>query len=777
MVERSTLRPIALAPVPQSRRGVLGPGPPTAAVPRADRLLGLADGEFRSRAILQLQASHGNAVVRSLIGRSAGLAATSPGLQRQPKPGPDPKPLPGPTPGPTPGTGTPGPTVTPAPASKPIAIGSVRQPKSIKFTSAKGDIGLTTVEVAGKVALSGTATFTATPPAKDVATWAGSEIESAVTAALSAAAPSQPTPATTPTTVTLSVGGQPLSVALSSTADLNRGFRVFARIRGPSGKAAPIYTFGGAQFTGSASIDAEVVFTPKKAAKAPADPSIGEEYLSSVSFAGTAGDKTYGKGRNVAVAGDDAVAALDKLPDKVKKDKALDTPEKKRNFLAFQRPWFGSDAATIAHFSKIELVDVPTKGIVFLHSDAKARLEAVQAEIGADAMPRNNGVAWSFRNLFDFSGAQNHANMHTLGLAIDYNAYANPMLEDSRLIDLIQTVTGRSHHLELGNYPTRRKLIKQMGDTTAGHRRGREEEARRLEGRHRLLHDARDPGRLAGQGLDDVQGQPRHERHEARRAEGKVRRRGQAQGQDREGERDRRRRQGAARHAEAVARCHRHPRNGREDPGDRPRRDRSRHARREGRPPGEAQGDDGRGEGDRCAEGQGRQGDEGAEALQDRAHASSSGSQPRSERRSTRPSPRPTCATDLDRLVKAAATAAGPVTADLALYAKKPAAGKASVGDLKSLWNSMQRLRAALNDPAFVFPESEGKAGWEVKDPSASQLLEMGYFNLATEKGKSEAFDLVFMKSMVKHGFELGAAWGTPDPMHFELIVKAPTAK
>jgi hypothetical protein len=127
--------------------------------------------------------------------------------------------------------------------------------------------------------------------------------------------------------------------------------------------------------------------------------------------------------------------------------------------------------------------------------------------------------------------------------------------------------------------------------------------------------------------------------------------------------------------------------------------------------------------------------------------------------------------------VKAAATAAGDGQCDLALYAKKPDPGKSSVGDLKALWNSMQRLRAALNDPAFVFPEAEGRKGWEVVDPSASQLLDMGYFNLATQQGKSEAFDLVFMKSMVKHGFELGAAWGTPDPMHFELIVKAPTEK
>src|SRR5262249_39458771 len=160
-----------------------------------------------------------------------------------------------------------------------------------------------------------------------------------------AAAPALPAPPTTPVSVTLSVGGQPLTVALSATADLNRGFRVFARIRGPGGKTPPTYTFGGAQVTGVAALDAEVVFSPKKAAAARADPSIGEEYLSQVSFAGTAGEKGYGGGRNVAVAGDDSVAAMDKLPDIIKKDKKLDTPERKRNFLAFMRPWFGNDAA------------------------------------------------------------------------------------------------------------------------------------------------------------------------------------------------------------------------------------------------------------------------------------------------------------------------------------------------------------------------------------------------------------------------------------------------
>jgi hypothetical protein len=127
--------------------------------------------------------------------------------------------------------------------------------------------------------------------------------------------------------------------------------------------------------------------------------------------------------------------------------------------------------------------------------------------------------------------------------------------------------------------------------------------------------------------------------------------------------------------------------------------------------------------------------------------------------------------------VKAAAAAAGPVSADLALYSKKPDPGKSSVGDLKALWNSLQRLRSALNDPSFLFPKAECRAGLIATDPPVSQMLETGYFNLATQQGKLEAFDLVFMKSMVKRGFELGAAWGTPDPMHFELVVKAPTEK
>jgi hypothetical protein len=52
------------------------------------------------------------------------------------------------------------------------------------------------------------------------------------------------------------------------------------------------------------------------------------------------------------------------------------------------------------------------------------------------------------------------------------------------------------------------------------------------------------------------------------------------------------------------------------------------------------------------------------------------------------------------------------------------------------------------------------------------------FIQLNTLKGKpkagKEAFDVDFVKSMVKHGFTHGATWSTPDLMHFELRWRGP---
>jgi hypothetical protein len=109
-------------------------------------MLGSADSEFRRQTMLQLQASLGNAAVRSIVGRTL-RPLRQPDLQRQPAP--DPKAPPGPLPGTGgtgPGTTTGGATTTggtttgttPAPAlSKPTALD--RDGLKIPFTSAKGD--------------------------------------------------------------------------------------------------------------------------------------------------------------------------------------------------------------------------------------------------------------------------------------------------------------------------------------------------------------------------------------------------------------------------------------------------------------------------------------------------------------------------------------------------------------------------------------------------------------------------------------------------------------
>lgn len=746
--------------------------PPGERIERPVRLIGFGDREMRRRAAMQLQASHGNAVVTATV-------------QAQPTPGPAPTPKPGPTPGPVPGPApmpvpTPTPTTPPPPPpvvlSKPIAV-DLRAGSAVTFTSASGPVGPANVQVTGRLGLVGTAAFPSTPPAKDTKAWAKDQLSSAVATALTATAPGGWHPAGSPTTIIFSVGGQALSIALSASADLNRAFHVFARVTGPpAGTPAPTLAFGTTEFTGTGSIDAEVTVTPKKPAAAPADPSIGEDYLAGLTFAGGTGQTGYGKGRSVAVAGDDAVAAIDKLPDKVKGDKLLDTAAKRRQFLAFMRPWFGNDAATLAHFAKIELVDVPTKGYVYLHADAKARLEAVQGEMGADAMPKNSGVAWSFRSAFDFAGAQNHAGMHTLGYAVDYDAYANPMLKDSRLHDLIRTVTGRSHHLELGEYSSRRRLIKKMGDTTAGSDEAAKTKlsaSKEVTDFFTLLETEVTALATASTTFKGSLGTSA-----PKLAELKAKYLAAVKLQDKTAK------------ASAIAAV----------AVDlptvlKPWLDMIATRETEAKTQATAMGVTDLGT-------LGETGDlkkkldaltaagKGIGALKakfDKATKEPKLSKEERKRLVTLaaaigatfdPATKEAdLGTELERLVAAGATAVGPVTADLALYAKKPEAGKASVGDLKALWNSLQRLRAALADPAFVFPEAEGKAGWEVTDPSASQLLEMGYFNLRDEKRKGEAFDLVFMKSMVKHGWELGAAWGTPDPMHFELIVKAPTEK
>jgi hypothetical protein len=98
------------------------------------------------------------------------------------------------------------------------------------------------------------------------------------------------------------------------------------------------------------------------------------------------------------------------------------------------------------------------------------------------------------------------------------------------------------------------------------------------------------------------------------------------------------------------------------------------------------------------------------------------------------------------------------------------------------VWTSLSRNLA--ENAHFVFGGLEGgKPQLELKsgDPSVAQLLgvldlsrrktdEGGFFNPDPEEER-DGFNFLFFKTMVKHGFDPGAAWGhgSTDPMHFDF--------
>ncbi|SRR5712691_8045868 len=165
---------------------------------------------------------------------------------------------------------------------------------------------------------------------------------------------------------------------------------------------------------------------------------------------------------------DGAMAAIDSLPAEVLRGGGaapLTGENERHEFLRAGRGWFGSNDATIAHFSAIERCNVP--GGPFLHRDARQRLEAVQGALGgAGAMPTTT-TAFSFRNPFTANTHYDSTSMHTLGYALDYDAFNMPNIGRPETAELVETVTGQPSHAELGDYVPRRNLIRQTGEATA----------------------------------------------------------------------------------------------------------------------------------------------------------------------------------------------------------------------------------------------------------------------------------------------------------------------
>jgi hypothetical protein len=148
--------------------------------------------------------------------------------------------------------------------------------------------------------------------------------------------------------------------------------------------------------------------------------------------------------------------------DKIKAHPFFDNRAKRIKFLDFERPFFGSDEATIDHFAKIGKVEIPGS-VTLMHEEANKRLVSVAAEMGKK-MPHSSGNGWAFRSPFG-AGKQDVSDFHRIGFAIDYNAAETPHLGkrakvvDPRQMDLISIVTGRVAQMK---FPSETKLLEQL---------------------------------------------------------------------------------------------------------------------------------------------------------------------------------------------------------------------------------------------------------------------------------------------------------------------------
>jgi hypothetical protein len=232
--------------------------------------------------------------------------------------------------------------------------------------------------------------------------------------------------------------------------------------------------------TVTGAVDAEIVL--QVGPDNTAEPSKGDSDrgpLAGASFGGAkavldnvTNDKGKGiESKNVAAAQTAHLKLPSGTPPEVARE--LDTPVKLLRWLEFMRPWFGSDAATTDHFAHIGKVD--GQDGMMLHDDARTRLEAVQRRLGKGNYPRSS-VGWSFRGEIQVGQEQRHKHMHKIGYAADFDATNLPMLTDARTKMLIALTTGRSHHIEMGRgpdgsnwdeYQKRREMISSMGAHTA----------------------------------------------------------------------------------------------------------------------------------------------------------------------------------------------------------------------------------------------------------------------------------------------------------------------
>jgi hypothetical protein len=340
---------------------------------------------------------------------------------------------------------------------KPLTVGAVGGGRSISFQTKTAKLGDVEVYFKGTATVDGAASLEGEtipedkdlpdPSIKDhdarVRRWEESRVRDQLAAALNLVRPSGDGQQ-----VTFDVFGRPLKLGLARGIVGMPEFVVTGEF--PPSKAADIAAGTVKIPKATVSLNATAVIKPGPTHGTATQGSADDSLITAngYTFDGHAAefdDRAAAEGatrRTGAVALWKAVQDIDDLRPEVKNRWALSSTEKRIAFLVHMRTYFATDAETIEHFKKLRRVQLHTKGKdtnLIMHEEAAVRLEAIRDELPEGSMPATEG-GWP-RGDVSLHTQATIANLHDLGLAVDFNAYETPNVEDQNLRDLILFVT------------------------------------------------------------------------------------------------------------------------------------------------------------------------------------------------------------------------------------------------------------------------------------------------------------------------------------------------
>lgn len=619
---------------------------------------------------------------------------------------------------------------------------------AVVFRTARLATGAIEVEVSGRVSFSGSARLLAESlPRRGAGDVLRRRVRDLLAANLSGATPT----ALAPDTLALPIGGPQVVLRLAGDPTTSPAFGVTGHFAG-----GPLsFTLPELELTARRCVlDATVWISPvQSTAGTAADDAMVRSFEfggATAVFSDALAPRRPGEKRRTVRSGgvvsQDAIADLDhNLPALLRTHAFLRLPEQRAALLQEMRPFFGSDRATIDHFARFRVAAVKGAQTV-LHDEAATRLEAVQAEIGQTRMPSSGGVGWP-RSEPGLGGRASLANLHNVGFAVDYNATMAPhFAADAAKRDLVQVVTGRSPTASYGAEPD----IREVGRIATS---GTDQERARIDADPRVtawLDRVGDETRALGRASENFRQSLR-----VSGAGGSVTDLAPALQQLR---RDWFAAAGSASAQRAVLAqlpTVLAPWLARVDAQAQAMRDRITAA---GLDPATLP------TGDALT----RESDAVAASLRTATASLGRLRDPlaRGQRRLV-----DRLITDARRRLADTDTTA-PTDDASAVELLRRLVGRIGVRDgalrQKRWLDRMVDLRTKLtSDGTFVFGAS---ADLEVKDPSAAQLVDRGFYTLQGAPGaRAEAFGPEFVRSMLRHGFTHGGSWGTPDLMHFEL--------